>query len=115
MDPKTTISISEARKRIFEIAQEVQKPDNYYTLTEKGRPKAVLMSAQQFSSIMETIEILSDPKILENIKTAEEEFKAGGYIDWEVLKKEIGFVSGKEVAAICEKPNKKYQATKKQS
>lgn len=32
---KTTIPISEARKKIFKIAEEVQKPDNYYTLTEK--------------------------------------------------------------------------------
>ena len=29
----------------LEIAEEVQKPDKYYTLTENGRPKAVLMSA----------------------------------------------------------------------
>ena len=62
MDAKNTMSISEARKRIFEIAEEVQKPDKYYTLTEKGKPKAVLMSAEEFDSIMETIEILSDPE-----------------------------------------------------
>jgi len=113
MDPKNTISISEARKRIFEIAEEVQKPDKYYTLTEKGRAKAVLMSADQFNSIMQTIDILSDPNILENIKTAENEYKKGEYIAWEDLKKEIGFVPGKEVSMVCEKPTKKYLSNKK--
>jgi len=112
MDPKNTISISEARKRIFEIAEEVQKPDKYYTLTENGRPKAVLMSAQEFDSIMETIEILSDPKVLENIKIAEEEYKKGEYQTWDDFKKEIGFGKKHETALVCEKPKKKYLARK---
>lgn len=113
MNPKNTLPISEARKRIFEIAEEVQKPDNYYTLTEKGRPKAVIMSAEQFDSIIETIDILSDPDVLENIKKAEDEYKNGEYQTWEELKKEIGFESKNTKMAVCEKPRKKYQAKKK--
>ena len=50
MDAKTTISISEARKRIFEIAEAVQEPDVHFTLTENGRPKAVMISAEAFES-----------------------------------------------------------------
>jgi prevent-host-death family protein len=113
MNPKTTISISEARKRIFELAEEVQKPSNYYTLTENGRPKAVLMSAEEFDSIMETIDILGDSNILENIKKAEEEYKRGEFQTWEELKKEIGFDQVKELPVVCEKPKKKYRALKK--
>jgi antitoxin YefM len=113
MDTKKTISISEARRRIFEIADEVQKPDNYYTLTEKGIPKAVIMSAQGFDSIMETMDILSDPNVLENIKIAEEELKKGEYRTWEELKKEIGFDHKKEALIVCEKPIKKYRGIKK--
>ena len=48
MDAKTTLSISEARKKIFKIAEQVQKPATHYTLTEKGKPKAVMMSAEEF-------------------------------------------------------------------
>ena len=50
MDPKRTLSITEARKRIFEIIDEVQKPDTHYTLTEKGRPKAEILSVEKFDS-----------------------------------------------------------------
>ena len=77
MDSKTTISISEARKKIFDIAEQVQKPGVYYTFTENGRPKAVLMSAEEFDSLMEDMEILSNPEIMENIRKAEEEYKNG--------------------------------------
>lgn len=51
MNTKTTVPISEARKNIFSIASEVQNPNVYYTLTERGRPKAVLISAEKFESL----------------------------------------------------------------
>lgn len=107
MDSKNTISISEARKRIFELAEEVQKPDTYYILTEKGRSKAVLMSAEEFDSIMETIDILSDPVILDSIKKAEEEYRKGEYKTWDELKIELGMDKKMEPARVCEKPKKK--------
>lgn len=50
---KTTLPISKARKDIFSIAEKVQKADIYYTLTERGRPKAVILSAKKFESLME--------------------------------------------------------------
>lgn len=114
MDSKTTISITEARKKIFDIAEEVQKPNKYYTLTEKGRPKVVLMSAEEFDSIMETMEILSDPKIMANIKKAEEEFKRGEYQSWDEVKKELGLSrKGKDILLVREKPKKKYRVSRK--
>ena len=52
MRTKTTLSISEARKNFFSIADEVQSPDTYYTLTERGRPKAVIVSADRFEALV---------------------------------------------------------------
>ena len=110
MDAKTTISISEARKRIFEIAEDIQKPDNYYTLTEKGRPKAVLMSAEQFDSWQETLEVIHDfPKLDKDIKETNKAVKSGEYKNWatleELLAKE-GFVATGKTAEKYEIPGK---------
>ncbi|MFH1392785.1 MAG: type II toxin-antitoxin system Phd/YefM family antitoxin [Patescibacteria group bacterium] len=86
MNTKTTISISEARKRIFEIAEEVQKPDNFYTLTEKGRPKAVLMSAEDFESLQETLEVMREcPGLDKDIKETDRAIKTGEYKKWATL------------------------------
>lgn len=63
MKTKTTISISQARKNIFSIAEEVQVSEVYYTLTERGRPKAVVLSAEGFEKLTERKEkglMLSD-------------------------------------------------------
>jgi prevent-host-death family protein len=71
MTIKNTLSISEARKKIFKIAEETQKPGNYYTFTENGRPKVVLMSAEEFESWQETLEVMRDfPNLKEDIKEA---------------------------------------------
>lgn len=114
MRVKTTIPISEARRRIFDIAEEVQKPNNYYTFTEKGRPKAVLVSADEFESIMETMEILSDPELMTDIKNAEKEYKNGEYMTWKDIKKDLGLRNyEKEAVMVCEKPKRKYRASRK--
>lgn len=102
MDSKTTISITEARKKIFDIAEEVQKPNKYYTLTENGRPKAVLMSAEEFESWQETLEVDREfPDLKKDIKQAEQEYKKGDYMTLEELLKKEGFV-------LADKGRKKY-------
>jgi len=86
IDSKTTISISEARKRIFEIADNVQSPNKVYTLTSDGKPKAVLMSAEEYESWLETMEVLSEfPDIKKDIAETEKAFSTGEYKNWPTL------------------------------
>jgi len=53
MRVKTTLSISAARKQLFTIASEVQESGVYYTLTERGKPTVVMVSASYFESLQE--------------------------------------------------------------
>jgi len=80
MNVKTTLSITEARRKIFEIADEVQKPMAYYTLTERGRPRAVIMSAKEFELWQETMEVQKMFPDLENdINKVRQKIKNGSY------------------------------------
>ena len=93
MNVKTTLSISEARKRIFEIAKKVQKPSTYYILTEKGKPKVAFMSAEDFESWQETLEVAHDfPNLEKDIKKAEKEYKQGDCLTLEKVLSKEGFV-----------------------
>ena len=107
INTKTTISISEARKRIFDIADEVQAPNKVYTLTADGRPKAVIMSAEEYESWTETMEVLRDcPDIFERIAESDKAARTGdwsNFVTLEELGKELGFVG-----AVAEKPKKNY-------
>ena len=92
MNSKTTLPISEARKKIFEIAKKVQIPNNYYTLTENGKPTAVLMSMEDFESMIETIEVLQEiPDLRERIKEAEEDIRLGRTVPFSDILKKWGY------------------------
>ena len=93
MNTKTTLPISEARKKIFEMAEKVQKPSTHYILTEKGRPKVAFMSAEEFESWQETLEVIRDfPNLEKDIKKAEKEYKRGGCSTLEKVLSKEGFV-----------------------
>ncbi|TSC92357.1 MAG: antitoxin of toxin-antitoxin stability system [Candidatus Berkelbacteria bacterium Licking1014_85] len=84
-----TISISEGRTRLFKIADEVQKPNTYYTLTENGKPKIILISTDEYDSLVETADLVSDTGLLLKIKTAEKEIKNKQTVSWEELKYQL--------------------------
>ncbi|MBU2579212.1 type II toxin-antitoxin system Phd/YefM family antitoxin [Patescibacteria group bacterium] len=86
MNIKTTLSISEAQKKFFDIATDVQKPGIHFTFTEKGRPKAVLMSAEEFESWQETMEVMREfPDLYKDIKKTDRAVKTGEYKKWATL------------------------------
>ena len=85
------MSITDARKRFFELADEVQTPGVHYTLTEKGKPRVTMVSAADYEGLMETLDIISeDPQALTAIRKSQKEFAQGKYITLADLKKEYG-------------------------
>lgn len=112
---KNIISISEARNRIFEIAKDAQNPGRYYTFTENGKPTVVLMSAEEFDSLMEDHEILNSPEIMANIKKSQEEYKAGKYVVLQDLEKKLGYARLKLPELVFrDKAKNKYRIGKSQ-
>lgn len=110
MNVKTTVSISEARKNIFKIAEEVQKPGNFYILTDKGRQKAVIMSAEDFESWQETLEVMREfPNLDKDIARIDRAVKSGEYKKWTTLDdllKKRGYV-------LADKGKNKYNVSVK--
>jgi len=91
VDASRTLSVTEARKHIFDLVEKTQVPGVHFTLTEKGRARSVLMSVEEFEGWVETLDIMSeDPGALEAIRQAKRDFKKGNYTTLEDLKKEYG-------------------------
>lgn len=86
---KAVIPITEARKNLFRIAEEVQKPEVVYMLTEHGKPKVVIMSSEEFESWVETFEILSNPVTMKDIKKGKADIQAGRIASLEEVEKRI--------------------------
>lgn len=105
---KKILSITEARKKIFEMVKDVQKPGVHYLLTEKGKPKIVVMSFDEFDSLMETMEILSDPEAVKAIKEADKDISEGNwdkFVDLDDVLKDLN-VSGKTQKKSSKKSKK---------
>jgi prevent-host-death family protein len=81
----TTIPLTEAKKNLPKIVRDVQEQGKVYSLTRRGRPAAVIMSEEDYRSIKETLEVLSDPEEIKGIKRGRREIAAGRVVDLEDL------------------------------
>jgi len=89
MDIKHTISASKARQNLAEVIEQVDKTGARYTLTVNGTPKVVLINAEELESLQETLDILSDPKILSRIRKAEKELADGKSLNIDELLSDV--------------------------
>ncbi|MDP2951376.1 MAG: type II toxin-antitoxin system Phd/YefM family antitoxin [bacterium] len=109
---KKYLSITEARKDFFKIAQECQKPDSHFVLTINGKPEVVLISFEEYEALLETVDFLSEPGALEDLEKAEKEIENGEFFDFDIVKQELDFAR-KGAMVLAEKPHQKYQPKKR--
>lgn len=64
---------------------DVQRTRNRVTITRYGQPAAVLVSADELASLDETVDILSTPGALEEIRQAESDVARGEYVSAEQM------------------------------
>lgn len=75
----TIVPISKVRKDIFSVT-DAARDGAYITITEHGEAKAVLMSAEEFDSWKETLEVTREfPEIEKDLANARRAIKSGAY------------------------------------
>jgi antitoxin YefM len=84
------VPFSEARATLSELLDEVEGRQQHVVINRNGRPAAVLISADEYEALEETLEILSDEETMEALRQSEEDVRAGRVINWEDLKRELG-------------------------
>ena len=82
-NPKT-MSLAEALARLGLKNEKPDEPAEPLILTDRdGQPAVVLMTYDHYESLMETLEILSDPEELAKIREGEEAIKRGDVVSYE--------------------------------
>ena len=93
MNMKHIIPISQARKEIFSIAKQVQRPGQHFTLIENGHPKLVVLSASEFESLVETVDVLrAFPDLEDDIDEAEKEYRRSNVKTLDELLTKEGYI-----------------------
>ena len=85
-----TLPITKAREELASLVNNASKRLAEYVITVNGSPAAVLMSAAEYDSWNETLDILADSRLVKSIKQGEEDIKKGRVYKWEDVKKDPG-------------------------
>lgn len=85
----TTLPISKARIDLPTLVENSGNLLDEYIITVKGYPTSVLIPYSVYESRRETDEILSDKKLMNAIRKAEENYEKGKSLDWDDVKKKL--------------------------
>lgn len=80
-----TLPVAEARARLSELIADAQATHERYEITRNGRSAAVLIATEDFESMRETIEVLSDTDLLRAHRQGLDELSRGDFLDADQL------------------------------
>ena len=72
-----TVNLTDARARLSELADEVTATHEQVTITRNGVPAMVLLSADEYEGLIETMEIMRDPQAVSDLRQAQAEYERG--------------------------------------
>jgi len=82
-------SLADAKAHFSEIVDLVEETQEHVIVTRRGKPAAIIMSPDDYEGLMETLDILSTPGALEEIKQAHAEIQAGHYYTLEQIEEDL--------------------------
>ncbi len=71
------LPISEVKARLPELVTGVEDREEEIVVTRKGKPAAVLVNHAEYERLKETVDVLSDPEIMRQIRASRRFYAAG--------------------------------------
>lgn len=84
------ITLKDLRPRLPKVIQSVDSKLDRFVISKNGMPVAVLLSVDDFESLIETLNEESDSRGLKRIRKAMQEVKRGKTVNWKQVKKKLG-------------------------
>ena len=85
-----TVPFTEARSKLSELLDELERRHEHVVITRNGRPAGVLIPAAELEAIEETLEILQDEDLLQALRESDEDVKAGRLSTLSEVRQELG-------------------------
>jgi len=85
-----TIPFTEARSKLSELLDDLERRHEHVVITRNGRPAGVLIPAAELEAIEETLEVLQDDELLQALRESEEDVKAGRLSTLSEVRRELG-------------------------
>ena len=72
-----TLPISDVKARLPELVTGVEEREEEVVVTRNGKPAAVLVSYAEFERLKETLDVLCDPDLMDQIRQSRAFYAAG--------------------------------------
>jgi PHD/YefM family antitoxin component YafN of YafNO toxin-antitoxin module len=87
----TQLTISEARKGFLDLPEKLARdPEHALCVTRRGRPELAVMPWDLYESIIETLDILSEPELVTALRESIEELENGDLLTQDEVRARIG-------------------------
>ena len=86
-----TLTITEARSQLLELAEQLNRPPatETVTVTKRGKPVLAVLSHEFYESLVETLEVLADATLTQALRRSLKEVRTGKTIPWEKVKQDL--------------------------
>lgn len=72
-----TLPISEVKARLPELVSSVQEREEEIVVTRNGKPAAVLINYSEYERLKETLDVLSDPQLMDQVEQSRAFYASG--------------------------------------
>ena len=87
----TQLTISEARKGFLDLPEKLARdPAHALCVTRRGRPELAVMPWDLYESIIETLDIFSEPELVTALRESIEELENGDLLTQEEVRARLG-------------------------
>lgn len=80
-----TLPVADARSQLSKLIDEAVTTHERFEITRNGHRTAVLLSADDWDAVQETLAVLSDPTLLTDHRDGQAAIAAGEYLDVDQL------------------------------
>lgn len=71
------VPLSQAKARFSSLVRKIREERGIYGITHRGKPEGVLLSVEEYETLIETVEILSDRELMASVDRGLADEKAG--------------------------------------
>lgn len=68
--------LADVKNRLSEVVDRLEREHGRVVITKHGRPAAVVLSIEDLEGLEETLDVLSDPRLMRRVRKAQAEIAA---------------------------------------
>lgn len=76
----STGPLTEVRSKLSKVVDEVLRTGREFVVTKHGKPAAVILAHDEYESLIETVNILSDDETMAAVAAGEADFASGEFV-----------------------------------